>query len=166
MVSLTTHRCSSKSSIMYSWFALSMLTMIDFTAGSHSIRTPAGVQNPGVSGVTTETGDYGAGRRRTSDSSGHGSWGNRPVVGRGVLVLGGAVVVVWFGRAGEDRRRRSSQGWWSGRWYVTRRRSGLIPTAARQKLRPKLWRAEISPRNLCIPYPEGINRCFSHMHVP
>lgn len=51
IVSLTTHRCSSRSSIMYSWFSRSIATMMDLTAGSASIRTPAwGVAAPGVSG--------------------------------------------------------------------------------------------------------------------
>lgn len=123
MVSLTTHRCSSRSSIMYSWFSRSMATMMDLTAGSASIRTPAwGAWRPsGVSGERlAEVGGEasGGGCLRTSDSSGHGfvggpgSWAGRAVRGeaagglyRGLgapaeIVVGGGVRVLTIASMG------------------------------------------------------------------
>lgn len=67
MFSLTTTRSSSRSSMMKSWFTLSMLTMMDLMEGSHSIRTPrrALVTNREFREENEE------GRNGTSDGTGH-----------------------------------------------------------------------------------------------
>ncbi len=81
MFSLMTRRCSSRSSIIKSWFSLSMLTMMDLMDGSHSTSTPRVASRP-FSVDSRAPGDQ---KERTSDCARH-------------------VVAVWerLGEAGES----------------------------------------------------------------